>query len=221
MVKVEQSSREVATILSVTGEPVSGSNSSLPDPTDVAAYEQKLAKHTIGQPQPLTAPIEVADYDPAWPHLFEREAARIRSILNDRVVRIEHVGSTSVRGLSAKPIIDIVLEVPDSKDEAGYVPGMEAAGYALRIRETDWFEHRLFKGPDININLHVFSAGCAEVDRMLMFRDWLRTNTADRELYARTKQELAALDWKYMQQYADAKTAVVKEIMAHAEGVSR
>jgi len=215
---VEQRTSEVATILGVTGPPVSGSHSSLPDPPDLAAYEQKLAKHTIGQLQPLTARVELADYDPTWPHLFEREAARIRSILNDRVVRIEHVGSTSVRGFSAKPIIDIALEVPDSKDEAVYVPDMEAAGYALRIRESDWFEHRLFNGPDININLHVFSAGCAEVDRMLLFRDWLRTNAADRELYARTKQELAALDWKYMQQYADAKTAVVNEILAHAEG---
>jgi GrpB-like predicted nucleotidyltransferase (UPF0157 family) len=98
---------------------------------------------------------------------------------------------------------------------------MEAAGYVLRIREADWFEHRLFKGPDINIHLHVFSAGCTEVGRMLVFRDWLRTSAADRELYAHTKRELAALDWKYMQQYADAKTAVVKEIMAHAEQVPR
>jgi GrpB-like predicted nucleotidyltransferase (UPF0157 family) len=110
--------------------------------------------------------------------------------------------------------------VPDSKDEAAYVPDMEAAGYVLRIREADWFQHRLFKGPDININLHTFSAGCAEVDRMLVFRDWLRTNAADRELYARTKRELATRDWKYMQQYADAKTAVVKEIMARAEAAT-
>ena len=136
-------------------------------------------------------------------------------------MRIEHVGSTSVRGPSAKPIIDIVLEVPDSADETRYVPDMEAAGYVLCIREADWFEHRLFKGPDTNINLHVFSAGCAEVDRMLLFREWLRANAADRELYARTKQDLAARDWKFMQQYADAKTAVVKEIMARAETSAR
>jgi GrpB-like predicted nucleotidyltransferase (UPF0157 family) len=150
------------------------------DPTDLAAYEKALAKHTIGQPQPLTAPIEVPDYDPSWPNSYEREAARIRSILGERVVRIEHVGSTSVRGLAAKPIIDIALEVPDSTDEAAYVPDMEAAGYVLRIREDDWFQHRLFKVPDMNINLHTFSGGCAEVDRMLVFRDWLRTNAADR-----------------------------------------
>lgn len=206
--------------LSVTELPTSGPKRSLPDPTDVTAYEKELAKYTIGQPQPLTGPIELVDYDPTWPRLYEREAARIRSILNDRIVRIEHVGSTSVYGLSAKPIIDIVLELSDSSDEAAYVPDMEAAGYVLRIREADWFEHRLFKGPDININLHAFSAGCAEVDRMLVFRDWLRTNAADRELYTRAKRELAARDWKYMQQYADAKTAVVKEIMARAEAAT-
>jgi GrpB-like predicted nucleotidyltransferase (UPF0157 family) len=190
------------------------------DPDDVAAYERELAKYTIGQLQPLTAPIEVAGYDPTWPRLYEREAVRIRSILKGRVVRIEHVGSTSVHGLAAKPIIDIVLEVPDSSDEAAYAPELETAGYVLRIREADWFEHRLFKGPDTNINLHTFSANCAEVDRMLMFRDWLRSDAADRELYTRTKRELATRDWKYMQQYADAKTAVVKEIMARARAAA-
>src|SRR5438132_1215336 len=87
-------------------------------------------------------------------------AERIRSALGDRVVRLEHGGSTSVPGLPAKPIVDIVLEVPDSSDEPAYVPELEAAGYVLRIRERVWFEHRLFKGPDTNINLHVFSAGC-------------------------------------------------------------
>ena len=134
------------------------------------------------------------------------------------MIRIEHVGSTSVPGLPAKPLIDIVLEVADSADEAAYVPAMESAGYVLRIREPDWYEHRLLKGPDTDVNVHVFTAGCEEVDRMLLFRDWLRANAADRELYAERKRELAGRDWKYMQQYADAKTAVVQEIMARASG---
>lgn len=220
MVKARQRSSEAAKIPRVTELPATGSDSFLPDPNDVAAYEQKLAKYTIGQPQPLTAPIEVADYDPTWPDSYGREAARIRAILHYRVVRIEHVGSTSVCGLPAKPIIDIALEVPDSSDEAAYVPDMEAAGYVLQARNTDWFEHRLFKGPDVNINLHTFSAGCTEVARMLTFRDWLRINAADRELYTRAKRELATRDWKYMQQYADAKTSVVKEIMARAEAAA-
>lgn len=188
------------------------------DPDDVAAYDRELAEVTIGGPRLLLGPVEIHDYDPDWPRLYEREEKRIRAALRDRVIRIEHVGSTSVSGLPAKPLIDVALEVPDSADEAAYVPALEATGYSLRIREPDWFEHRVLKGPDTDVNVHVFSAGCEEVDRMLLFRDWLRENAADRELYAVKKRELAGREWKYMQQYADAKTSVVNEIMARATG---
>jgi GrpB-like predicted nucleotidyltransferase (UPF0157 family) len=186
------------------------------DPEHVEAYERALARVTIGGPTPLTKPIEIREYDSAWPRLYEREEARVRAILGDRVVRVEHVGSTAVPGLPAKPIVDIGMEVPDSAEEETYLPAMEAAGYVLRIREPDWFEHRLFKGPDTDVNLHVFSAPCEELDRMLLFRDRLRANAADRERYGTAKRELAARRWKYMQQYADAKTAVVAEIVAGA-----
>ena len=178
--------------------------------------EAEIRAATVGELAPLTAPIELLDYDPDWPRLFDREAARIRSILGDQVVRLEHVGSTSVPGLAAKPIIDIVLAVPDSSDESTYLPALEAAGYVLRIREPEWFEHRVFKGPDTNINLHVFSDGCVEIDRMTCFRDWLRSHDDDRALYERTKRELAARDWQFVQQYADAKTEVVEAIIARA-----
>jgi GrpB-like predicted nucleotidyltransferase (UPF0157 family) len=133
------------------------------------------------------------------------------------VLLLEHVGSTSVPGLAAKPRIDILLGVSSSADEAAYVPALEASGYVLRIREPAWHEHRLLKGPETDLNLHVFSQGCPEIDRMLRFRDWLRSHDADRELYARTKRELARRDWKYTQEYADAKTAVVEEILARAQ----
>ena len=190
---------------------------SRPDPNDVEAYEREFERILVNsEAQPLTGRIEIREYDPEWPRLYEREEARIRAALGDRVVRIAHAGSTSVPGLPAKPIIDIALEVPDSADEPAYVPDMEAAGYVLRLREPEWFEHRLFKGPDTDVNLHVFGAACDEVDRMLAFRDRLRTDAADRELYAAAKRELAAQDWKYMQQYADAKTGVIREIMARA-----
>ncbi|HYW25546.1 MAG TPA: GrpB family protein [Terriglobales bacterium] len=186
------------------------------DPEDVDAYDRDLGRITIGGPTPLTAPIEIREYDPAWPSLYEREAARVRTVLGALVVRIEHVGSTSVPDLPAKPIVDVGLEVPDSAAEETYVPAMEEAGYVLRIREPEWFEHRLFKGPDTSVNLHVFSAGCEELDRMILFRDRLRANAADRERYAALKRELASHEWKYMQQYADAKSAVVEEIIAAA-----
>ena len=110
-----------------------------------------------------------------------------------------------------------MLVVADSGEEFEYVPLLEDAGYVLRIREPEWFEHRLFKGPDTNVNVHVFAGGCSEVDRMLDFRDWLRVNEADRELYERAKRELAGQDWRYVQNYADAKSAVVQEINARAQ----
>ena len=171
---------------------------------------------TIGEPTPLRGTIELVDYDPAWPRLFVREETRIRDALGKSALRIEHVGSTSVPGLAAKPVVDIVLLVSDSADEDGYVPALEAAGYTLRIREPDWFEHRLLKDPEWKVNLHVFSAACPEVGRMLAFRDHLRSDGADRALYERTKRELATRRWKYTQHYADAKGAVVEEILARA-----
>jgi GrpB-like predicted nucleotidyltransferase (UPF0157 family) len=188
------------------------------DPNDVEAYDELLADVMVAgvDRQTLRGKIEIADYDPEWPVLYAREEERIRSLLGDLVVRIEHTGSTSVPGLPAKPIVDIVLEVPDAADEDAYLPSLEAAGYVLTIRESDWLEHRMLKGPDTNINLHVFSADCAETDKMVLFRDWLRENTPDRELYARVKRELAARDWKYVQQYADAKTEIVQEILSRA-----
>jgi GrpB-like predicted nucleotidyltransferase (UPF0157 family) len=166
--------------------------------------------------QPLSGGILIVDYDPRWPELFRREEARIQGVLGSRALRIEHTGSTSFPGLAAKPILDVLLVVADSAAEATYVPALEGAGYVLRIRETDWHEHRMFKGPDMEMNLHVFSSGCPEIDRMLLFRDWLRGNAADRDLYARTKRTLARQEWKYVQNYADAKTAVVEEILGRA-----
>jgi len=182
----------------------------------MASREEELRAVTVGELQVLSGTVELVDYDAAWPALFEREAERIRAALGERVRRLEHTGSTSVPGLAAKPIIDMTLAVADSSDENAYVPDLEAAGYVLRIREPDWFEHRLFKGPDTSVNLHVFSEGCSEIDRMLRFRDRLRSNDADRELYERTKRELAGREWKYMQDYADAKDAVIAEIDARA-----
>lgn len=183
---------------------------------DGGMTEEQIRAVTIGELQPLSAPIRLVEYDPEWPEKFRREADRIRAVLGDRVLQLEHVGSTAVPGLPAKPIVDMLLGLADSADEPAYLPAMESAGYVLRIREPEWHEHRLFKGPDTNINLHVFSSGCPEIGRMLAFRDWLRSNAPDRELYARTKLELTQENWKYVQNYADAKTAVVEQILARA-----
>jgi GrpB-like predicted nucleotidyltransferase (UPF0157 family) len=189
----------------------------MPEPKDRQPItEAQIQAAWVGEPPVHVGPIELADYDPRWPELFRQEEERIRAALGERVVRLEHVGSTAVPGLAAKPVIDMCLVVADSSDEEGYAPALGAAGYVLRIREPEWYEHRVFKGPDTNGNLHVFSEGCPEIERYLLLRDRLRTNRADRELYERTKRELAKREWKYVQNYADAKTAVVEEIMARA-----
>lgn len=178
--------------------------------------EDEILKAYVPGQKPSSGPVEIVDYDPAWPAQFQAEAGEIRKALGERALRLEHAGSTSVPGLPAKPIIDMILVLADSADETAYLPAMQAAGFTLVIREPEWFEHRVFRGPRRLINLHVFSSGCLEVERMLKFRDHLRANAADRELYARTKRELAKRDWKYVQNYADAKTAVVNEILSKA-----
>jgi GrpB-like predicted nucleotidyltransferase (UPF0157 family) len=178
--------------------------------------EEELRAAWVREPPRLTGKVRVVDYDPEWPRLYRREAKRIRAVLGERVVRLEHIGSTSVPGLAAKPIIDILLVVPDSADEPAYVPDLEAAGYVLVIREPGWFQHRAFKGPDTDVNLHVYSPGGQEIERSLLFRDRLRASPEDRAHYQRVKRELAERDWTYVQQYADAKSEVVEEIIARA-----
>jgi GrpB-like predicted nucleotidyltransferase (UPF0157 family) len=178
--------------------------------------DDELARVTIGQVRPLDAPVTLAEYEPAWPERYAALASVIRQALGDAVALVEHVGSTSVPGLVAKPIIDIVLAVADSADEAAYVTALEAQGYALRIREPDLYEHRMLEGADADVNLHVFSTGCPEIDRMLLFRDRLRADSVERERYAAVKRELTPQRWHHVQHYADAKTAVVNEIVARA-----
>jgi GrpB-like predicted nucleotidyltransferase (UPF0157 family) len=162
------------------------------------------------------ATIHLADPDPTWPEQYAAEATRIRAALGARVLVLEHTGSTSVPGLAAKPIIDIVLLVADPTDEPAYVPDLEAAGYLLHLREPGWHEHRLLRGTDPAVNLHVFAVGSPEAERMLLFRDWLRAHPDELERYAAAKRELAAREWAVVQDYADAKTAVVEGIIARA-----
>jgi GrpB-like predicted nucleotidyltransferase (UPF0157 family) len=178
--------------------------------------DQIRAISVSGSP-PEYQEIVLVEYDPEWPAWFARAEEQIRGALGERALELDHVGSTAVPGLMAKPLIDINLVVADTTDEAAYIPQLEAVGYSLRVREPEWYEHRLLRGFDPPVNLHVFSAGCEEVDRMLVFRDWLLSNDSDRELYARTKRGLAQKEWKYVQNYADAKTAVIQEIMARAQ----
>jgi GrpB-like predicted nucleotidyltransferase (UPF0157 family) len=178
--------------------------------------DDELRRITVGEPARLDGPVLLVDHRPEWPALYAREEARIRRALGDRALLVEHVGSTSVPGLAAKPIVDVLLTVADSADEPAYLPALVAAGYSVRLREPDWFEHRMLKGPDTDINLHVFGDACPEVERMLRFRDRLRASDADRERYLAAKRALAGRRWRYVQDYADAKSGVIAEILAGA-----
>ncbi len=196
-------------------DPAATSQSLARPPAPPSTEEQILAAR-VGPTPPHNSTITLAEYDPAWPQVYAQKATAIRAALGERITLLEHVGSTSVPGLAAKPLIDILLVVADSSDEAAYVPELEAQGYTLRVREPDWFQHRVLKGADPETNLHVFSPGCIEIRRMLLMRDWLRAHPDDRALYERTKRELARRQWKYVQNYADAKSAVVEAILARA-----
>jgi GrpB-like predicted nucleotidyltransferase (UPF0157 family) len=178
------------------------------------SLEMRIREVIIGEIEQPT--IVIADYDPAWPERFRQEEVRIVAALGDAALSVVHIGSTSVPGLAAKPIVDILLVVEDSGEEATYLPAMEEAGYVLRVREPDFYEHRMFRTPTKDVHVHVFSSGSPEIERYLLLRDRLRQNEAEREFYAQTKRELAKRDWPTMEHYAEAKTEVVEGIISRA-----
>ena len=158
--------------------------------------------------------IFLQEWDPTWPVRFEQERRRISAALGPVARRIEHVGSTSVTGLIAKPIVDIQLSVDDVDDEASYVGPMEEAGYVLRVREPG---HRMLRTSDLGVHIHVCATGGDWERRHLLFRDWLRRSSDDRARYAAVKQLLVRRQWGDMNHYADAKSAVIEEITERAE----
>lgn len=184
-----------------------------PDGSQLTVYANDVY---VGERQRLDGRVQLADPDPTWAGTGSALVDGLRTALGGAALVVEHVGSTSVPGLPAKPVVDLLLGVADPADEPAYVGALEHLGYTLHIREPEWFEHRLLKRTDPAVNLHVFPATSPEVRRMLAFRDHLRTHDADRELYLQTKRELAARTWDYVQDYADAKAAVVEHILERA-----
>ena len=160
--------------------------------------------------------IVIVEYDPLWPEKFQKHAKIILGALGSKALVIEHVGSTSVPGLAAKPIVDIDVLVEDSSNEASYLPDLLAAGYVLRVREPDWHEHRMFRTPELDVHIHIFSPGCVEVARHIIFRNHLRIHAEDRARYEALKRQLAKEDWSDMNAYASAKSDLVEEIIARA-----
>jgi len=160
--------------------------------------------------------IVIADPDPGWPDRFREHASRIAEALGSTALRVEHIGSTSVPGLPAKPIIDVLLVVERPDDEDSYLPALERAGYVLRVREPSFDQHRMLRTPERDMHLHVFPPTSPEVQRYLALRDLLRRDAAARRLYADTKRRLAQQDWPTMNHYADAKSSVIEQLIAQA-----
>ena len=163
--------------------------------------------------------IEVTDPDPAWPQHYRDLAARIRGVLGWRVLELEHVGSTSVPGLAAKPVIDIDLTVADPGREQDYVPALEAIGFRLVIREPWRYGHRALVADQPRCNLHVYGFDSAELVRHRIFRDWLRGNPEERERYAAAKREAASAAsaaGEHVMQYNARKQQVIREIYHRA-----
>jgi GrpB-like predicted nucleotidyltransferase (UPF0157 family) len=170
-----------------------------------------------GAPRPIG--VEITDPDPGWPSNYGVLAGRIRRALRWRVLQLEHVGSTSVPGLAAKPIIDIDLTVADPGREQDYVPALEQAGFQLVIREPWWYEHRMLHGDEPGCNLHVFGFDSPELVKHRIFRDWLRGNAAERDRYAAAKLRAAAeanARAEDVMQYNARKEQVIREIYHRA-----
>ena len=163
-----------------------------------------------GQP-PLTVGLQ--EHDPGWAEAYLVHRRRILAAVGDAALAVEHIGSTSVPGLAAKPIVDVVLVVADITAEEDHVERLVAAGYELRVREPG---HRLVRTPARDVHAHVYEEGDPAVEAYLLLRDRLRAVPAERELYERTKRELMTRRWESMDAYAEAKTAVIHGMLARA-----
>ena len=180
-------------------------------PASESGRDRYLDSVLIGGREPVT--VVVSDYDPAWPSRFAGVAGRIRAALGAAALAVEHIGSTSVPGLGAKPIIDVLLVVGDVEDESSYVAPLEDAGFVLRVREA---RHRMFRTPDRGVHLHVYPHGDRAIADYLDLRDWLRIDESDRARYLSVKRELARRTWSDMNHYADAKSDVIRQVLGRA-----
>lgn len=187
------------------------------------ASDEEIREHHESDPDdavwlaggPTPGPVVIVDHDPAWPAHFATLESRIRAALGPLALAVDHVGSTSVPGLAAKPVIDIDLTVADPADESAYRSALEGEGFILFVREPGWHEHRCFRLDDPAANLHVFGPDCPETIRHRMFRDWLRGHPEDRSLYREAKQAASGLtndEGGTVMDYNARKEGVIREI---------
>jgi GrpB-like predicted nucleotidyltransferase (UPF0157 family) len=170
----------------------------------------------VGGPEAIT--IGLREHDVRWQVDYQEHRRRILDALGEVDVEVEHIGSTSVPGLAAKPIVDIVVAVPDITAEEDYLDGLLAAGYELRVREPG---HRLVRTPARDVHVHVYERGDPAVEEYLLLRDHLRGDADDRDLYESVKRELLGRRWDDMNRYADAKGEVIRAIKERARAARR
>lgn len=175
---------------------------------------EQMAVAVVREPPRGWRSIAIEDYDPAWVDRFAAVSSSLHHGLHGLIVGIEHVGSTSVPGLAAKPIIDIDLLIVDTADESRYVPALEGLGYWLVLREPWWYGHRMLVDAAEDVHLHVWPRDAPEPVRHRLFRDWLRAHPDDRELYASTKRRLARETVDRPGDYTLAKSGVIDDIYA-------
>jgi GrpB-like predicted nucleotidyltransferase (UPF0157 family) len=175
---------------------------------------EQMAAALVGEPPTRWQAIVIEDYDPAWVDRFAAADSSLHEVLGGLIVDVEHVGSTSVPGLAAKPIIDIDLLLADTADESRYLPTLERLGYRLVLREPWWYGHRMLVSSAEDVHLHVWPPGAPEPVRHKLFRDWLRSHPEDRELYASTKRRIARDTVRCPGDYNLAKNDVIDDIYA-------
>ena len=161
--------------------------------------------------------IEVLDYDPKWLERFEAWRVRLANQLGDIAQRIEHVGSTAVPGLSAKPIVDIQVSLIDIRDEGSYLLSLERAGVQLRSRDELHRYFRPFSGRPRDVHVHVCNVGSTWEREHLLFRDYLRSHEKARDAYAETKRAAARVWTEDRWGYTDAKSETILDILDSAE----
>lgn len=171
----------------------------------------------------MSAPVVIADYDPRWAVLFVEEKARILEVAGRWIVAIEHVGSTAVRGLSAKPIIDILAGVRELDDAGDCIDPLARIGYEyVPEYEAEIPDRRYFhKGPaeGRTHHLHMVERKGDFWIRQILFRDYLRAHPDEAQRYDDLKRELAARFRDDREAYTNAKTDFIRKIETRARGI--
>ncbi|SEA98893.1 GrpB domain, predicted nucleotidyltransferase, UPF0157 family [Thalassobacillus cyri] len=156
--------------------------------------------------------VEVVDYNKLWPEEFKKEAESLRTIMESILMNIHHIGSTSVAGLPAKPVIDIMPVVKKIEHVDPYNEAMEAIGYEAK-GEHGIPSRRFFKkgGDDRTHHVHVFESGSPDIERHLAFRDYMRSHPEEAEAYGQLKIDLARKSPTDIQAYMDGKDSFIKD----------